>query len=144
MDVKPYKIPHPFRKQTKKLIDKIVKDIAEGSTCKYAAQSNMVSETIFHVWRRQGEVDISMEVDSLSAYLVSSLAKIKQCEIKHCRSLILHTDKSHRGAEWTLEHAYWREFGSSAPLMQLTADIEAFKAQFKSGDPNVDTHNNEA
>ena len=129
MDVKPYKIPYPFRKLNKKLIDQIVKDIKAGSTHKYASLANGITPRIFDVWRKQGEIDIEHESESLCAYLVLSLNKIKQEEIIWCRERIKKAEKGHKGAEWTLEHAYWREYGSNAAVMQLAAEIEQFKAE---------------
>jgi hypothetical protein len=129
MDVKPYKIPHPFRKLKKELIDAIVKDIEEGSTHKLASESNGITNRIFDIWRNQGRVDIEHQEDSLCAYLVLSLSKVKQNEVKWCRSVIKESDKGHKGAEWTLEHAYWREFGSSAPSIELAKDIENLQSE---------------
>ncbi len=133
MDAKPYKIPHPFRKLNKKLIDKIVKDIQTGSTQCYAAEANGITERIFLIWKKQGVIDIEFENDTLPAYLVRSLAGIKQAEVKMCRTLILRSDKGHKGAEWTLEHAYFRHFGSNAALVQLAQDMEEFKSDLIKG-----------
>lgn len=134
MDVKPNKIPFPFKKLNKELIDNIVKDIEEGSTHKYASQANNITESIFNIWRKQGEMDIAFENDSLCAYLVVSLAKIKQKEIKKCRKMIKDAKKGHKGAEWTLEHAYWREYGSNAPVRELAEEIEALRETLKKKD----------
>lgn len=129
MEAKPYKIPHPFRKLNKKLIDTIVKDIAEGSTHKFASLANGITPRIFDVWKKQGEIDIEHEEQSLCAYLVLSLYKVKQKEIKECRSAIKESARGHVGAQWTLEHAYWREYGNNAAVMELAAEIEQFKAE---------------
>lgn len=128
MEAKPYKIPHPFRKLNKELIDRIVQDIGEGSTHKLAAASNGITHRIFDIWRKQGDIDIEHEVDSLCAYLVLSLSKTKQLEVKNCRSAIISSDKGHKGAEWTLEHAYWRDFGNNAALAEIDERIEALES----------------
>ncbi len=124
MDVKPYKVPHPFRKLNKDLIDAIVKDIGEGSTHRYASESNGITKRIFEIWRKQGEVDIEHEQDSLPAYLVRSLSKVKQKEIKMCRKSIVNNEKGHHGAQWTLEHAYWQEFSPSAPIKDFNEKLD--------------------
>lgn len=124
MEAKPYKIPHPFRKLNKDLIDLLVKDIEDGSTHRLAAQSNGITPRIFDMWRKQGEIDIEHEVSSLCAYLVLSLAKVKKKEVISCRKQIKKGDKGHKGAEWTLEHAYWRDFGPNAALKEFDARLK--------------------
>lgn len=138
MDAKSDKRPHVFRKLTKDLIHKILFDIEEGSPHKYAAEANGVSESIFNIWRKQGAIDLSEDLETLPSYLVVSLAKIKQNEVKDCRLAIKSSDKGHKGAEWTLEHAYWRHFGSNAAVMQLAQDMEEFKSTFLKGKSNVE------
>ena len=130
MDAKPYKIPHPFRKLKKELIDAIVKDIEQGSPHIYAAEANGITESIFNVWRKQGKIDIDHEnYDSLPAYLVVSLARIKKKEIMECRQMIRANDKGHKGAEWTLEHAYWRHFGPNAAIIEFNKRLEELEGK---------------
>ena len=131
MEAKPYKIPHPFRKLNKKLIDTIVRDMERGSTRRLASLSNGITPRIFDMWRKQGEIDIEHDVDSLCSYLVLSLSKVKQKEVIHCRENIIESDKGHKGCEWTLEHAYWRDFGKDANIKELANDLEKFKEEFK-------------
>jgi len=50
---------------------------------------------------------------------VESLAKVKKREVIVCRQLIVESEKGHKGAEWTLEHAYWRDFGKDANIKEL-------------------------
>jgi len=145
MEVKPYKIPHPFRKLTKKLVDVICKDIKEGSTYKLASEANGITKRIFEIWRLQGEVDEEHEVDSLCAYMVRSLAKIRQDEVKWCRKAIKTKQKGHKGAEWTLEKAYWKEFGPQAQIKELAEDVENFKQKHFQGEgSNVQVDDSEA
>jgi hypothetical protein len=144
MEAKPYKIPHPFRKLNKKLIDILVADIAEGSTQRLAAESNGITNSIFYIWIAQGKVDIDHQEDSLCAYLVDSLAKVKKNEVKRCRQAIESSDKGHKGAEWTLEHAYWREFGKDANVKEIAEEIEKLRAEVKGASQDGNTNNNEA
>jgi len=131
MNVKPYKIPHPFRKLNKELVDILVQEIAEGSTHILAAESNGITESIFYIWRAQGKVDVEHQNDTLCAYLVESLAKVKNREVKACRQVIAESEKGHKGAEWTLEHAYWREFGKDANVKEIAEEIERFRNEMK-------------
>lgn len=140
MEVKPYKIPHPFRKLNKDLIDNIVKDIEHGSTHKLASQVNGITPRIFDIWRKQGEVDIEHEVDSLCAYLVLSLSKIKQKEVIWCRKIIKESDKSHKGAEWTLEHAYWRDFSGYAPAIEMDERLTQLEHGALSNEMDSESH----
>lgn len=133
MEAKPYKIPHPFRKLSKELVDIIVQDLKEGSTQKLASESNGITNRIFDIWRKQGEIDLEHKNDSLCAYLVLSLAKIRQQEVKWCRSVIKKHKKGHKGAEWTLEHAYWRSFGNKAEVIELAEEIQNFQSQHGMG-----------
>lgn len=124
MEVKPYKIPHPFRKLTKELIDTIVNDIKAGSTHRYASEANGITDRILYIWIKQGKIDVEVQNDSLCAYLVRSLASVKQEEIKWCREVIKADDRGHKGAEWTLEHAYWRDFGKCEQIKVLADQID--------------------
>lgn len=131
MDVRPYKIPRPFKKLSKDLIDRIVKDIEEGSPHNYASQANGITVRILDIWIAQGKIDLEFENEhSLPAYLVLSLSKVKQNEVKWCREVIKDSEKGHKGAEWTLEHAYWRHYGGNAPLLEIANEIEKFKHQY--------------
>lgn len=127
MAATPYKIPRPFHKLSKELIETIVKDIEEGSHQKYAAEANGITERIFYIWVQQGIMDIECSLDTLPSFLVQSLSKVKQKEVQNCRRAILSDEKGHKGAEWTLEHAYWRQFGASAPVLEMAKDIEDLK-----------------
>lgn len=140
MDIKPNKKRHPFKILTREIIDKVVKEIAAGSTHKYGAQSNGVAENLFNYWRQQGEVDLMHEQDenkrTLPAQLVVELAKVKSNEIKECRENIRSSSKGHDGAQWTLEKAYTREFGNSAAIKAMSDqlsndDVDKLKLELK-------------
>lgn len=135
MEAKPYKIPHPFRKLTKELIDILCDDIERGSPHKFAAEANGATEAIFNIWRNQGVVDIEHEqYDTLPAYLVASLAKIKQKEVQWCRKAIKSRHKGHKGAEWTLEHAYWQHYSNNAPVQELQKEFDELKNSLSHGE----------
>lgn len=142
VEAKPYKIPHPFRKLNKELIDILVKDIAEGSTQRLAAESNGITEAIFYIWQQQGKIDIQHEVDSLCGYLVKSLGRVKKEEVKWARQTIKETERGHKGAEWTLEHAYWRDFSAGAPNLEMAEEIRELQEK-QGGVPNVEANDQE-
>ncbi len=143
MEAKPYKVPHPFRKLNKKLIDAIVKDIKRGSTHKLASQVNGITPRIMQIWVKQGDIDVEHDEDSLCAYLVRSLSVVKQDEVIHCRERISESDKGHKGAEWTLEHAYWREYGKDANIKELADEIAELREQTKGIVKDGDIENSE-
>lgn len=143
MEAKPYKIPHPFRKLNTNLIDCVVNDIGEGSTHKLAALCNGITPRILEIWQKQGQIDIEHEQDSLCAYLVRSLAKVKKKEVVECRKVIRENEKGHKGAEWTLEHAYWRDYGSNAPAIEVAEKVEKIEMDFYGEKSNVETDSQE-
>lgn len=139
---KKYK-PNKYPVVTQEVIDNILKDLEEGSTNKRAARANGVSESHFYNLIAQGIVDIEFGMpDTMQARMVVSLSKLEQNEIKWCRKSIKESDKGHRGAEWTLEHAYWRDFSPNANVKELADDIEQLrlKHQAAKGDLDGDSH----
>ena len=132
-----------YRTVSRKVIDNIIKDIGEGSPKKYAARANGITETHLHNLIKQGLFDIDHNIlDSLEAHLVVSLGKIHQEEIKYCKGEIKFSADGHKGAEWILKHAYWREFGNNAAAQELAEEISRLKVDF--GDlKNVEINNGE-
>lgn len=137
-EAKPNKRPHRFKTVTKQLLEAILKDIQEGSPKKHAAEANGISDRHFYNLLAQGIVDLEYQKDTtLQAWLVRSLRKIEQKEIKDCRAKIKKEKKGHRGAEWTLEHAYWRYFGKDANAKELAEEIDRLKAELKGENTDV-------
>lgn len=132
MEAKPNKRPQSFPKVTQEKLDAILKDIQEGAPRKHAAEANGISERHFYCMIAQGIVDIEYEkLDTIHARLVQSLRKIEMDEMKKCRIAIRSDEKGHKGAEWTLEHAYWRYFGKDANAKELAEEIERLRADLK-------------
>ena len=120
MDVKPYKLPTPFKKLSKPLVNKILKDIEEGSHIKHACLSNGITPRMWNYWYAQGQVDLEYDnEESLPAYVVLSCARVEMKEVKACRQLIRESQDGHKGAMWTLNQAYWREFSPHAPIVEF-------------------------
>jgi hypothetical protein len=131
MEIKPNKIPCLDKKLSKELIDQLVLDIKNGSTNKRAARANGITEAIFYAWQQQGVVDIHYGVQSLKAFLVESLARVEQEEIQQCRNVIRPAAEGHKGAQWTLEQVYWRDFSGNAPAIELSERIDRLEIQDK-------------
>lgn len=131
---KPNKTKYKFQKITQETIDAILKDIQEGSPNKHAAESNGISESHFYNLISQGIVDIEYGLnDSLQAKMVVSLRIIEKKEIKECRKKIKNSRFSHKGAEWILQHSYWRYFSNNSPVRELADEIERLRNQYQNG-----------
>ncbi len=121
---------NPPRTFTDEVMAMILKDIARGSPKKYAAEANGISERHFHLSIAQGVTDIDYgENDTRWARMVLSLRSIEMEEIIRCRQNIIDNEKGHKGAEWTLEHAYWREFCGDAKIIQLAEEVDELKVE---------------
>ena len=112
-------------------IDAILKDIEKGSTRFHAAEANGIAYITFYFWVKQGQLDMRYNIDSINARLVKALRKIEQDEIKKCRKNIVDTNDGHKGAQWTLERVYWKQFSSHAPITELAEDFELEKGDRK-------------
>ena len=134
MQIKPEKRKNKYWKVTDDVIDKILARIKNGSTRKHAAEANFVSERHFYSILAQGTVDIEVGIfDSQASRLAQSLREIEANEIEWCRNSTKSSEKGHRGAEWTLEHAYWKYFGNDAPAKELAKEIQEIKELMKKG-----------
>lgn len=106
-------------------IDNIVNDIARGSTIKYAALSNGCARSTFYDYIERGELHLSQgKSDTLEIYLLKRLCQVRQFEIINCRSNIRENERGHKGAEWTLEHAYAEDFSGSAAVNILNEKLD--------------------
>ena len=132
MEIKANKRPQSFPKVNQDMLDAILKDIKEGSTKKHASEANGISSRHFHYLIAQGIVDLEFgHNDTMFANLVRSLRKIEQEEIKWCRNASRDHEDGHKGAQWTLEHAYWRYFGKDANAKELAEEIERLREEMK-------------
>jgi hypothetical protein len=115
---------------TEEVISSILKDIKRGSPKKYAAGANGITETQLYYAIRQGITDTNHgETDTRWARLVKSLRTIEQDDIVGCIQDIRQSEKGHKGAEWILEHAYWREFCGDAKIIQLAEEVDELKTE---------------
>lgn len=130
MIIKPNKIPYNFKypNVTQEKIDRVLADIKRGAPNKYAAEANQMSESHFYQLVRQGICDINHGLfDTMQAKMVSSLRKIELEEVVSCQKDIRKHKKGHKGAEWILEHAFWRTFSKDGNLKELAEEMEMEK-----------------
>lgn len=133
MDIKPFKRAYKNKKINKQMLDAILHDIRSYSTNKHAAQANGMGEVTFYEIVLQGALDLDYGEDSMEAYFTQSLSRIKQDEIKMHRRAIIVSDKGHRGAEWSLEHAYQREFSPNFLALDAHKRLEELEKKAMMG-----------
>lgn len=136
LEIKPKEncLPRTF---TQEKMQTILNDIKRGSTRKHAAEANGISERHFYYAIKQGTCDIENEqFNTVYAKLVQSLRDIEQNEIIGCREKIMMTDKSHRGAEWTLERVYWQWFGMNAANIDMDERLRRLEQGDKRNERN--------
>jgi hypothetical protein len=132
VEIKANKRPHSFPKVNQALLENILIDIELGSPRKHAAESHGISRRHFHYLVAQGILDLEFgKTDTMHALLVRSLRTIEKKEIQECRKNIRNSSKGHDGAQWTLEHAYWRDFGKDANAKELAEELERLREEMK-------------
>lgn len=118
------------RSFTQTKIDLVLKDIKRGSPIKYAAEANGIAESTFHTAIKQGITDIRCdEPESIYARLVVSLRQIELEDVIGCLDDVRKDTRGHKGAEWVLEHKYWRQFCGDAKLMELSKEVDQLKQE---------------
>lgn len=128
MKVKQDKQVHPLRTITQEKLDRILHDIKNYAPIKYATVANGCCEEHFHTMVKQGIDDLKHDKpDTIHARLAKSLRKIQMEEVVSCLKDIRKAKKGHKGAEWTLEHSYWRTFCADAKLIELAEEIQQAK-----------------
>lgn len=127
--------PQPV-KISQERINAILKDISEGSTRFHASEANGIAYVTFYYWVKQGQLDLRYGADTINAQLVKALRKIEQDEIKECRNVTKYSADGHKGAQWTLERVYWKQFGGNAPVMELAEEMELEKGASKHDESN--------
>lgn len=134
MQIKNNKRPQAFPKVNQQMLDAILEDIRKGSPRKHAAEANGISRRHFHHLIAQGILDLEFgKIDTIHARLARSLRQIEQEEIQWCREKARFSEDGHKGAQWTLEHAYWRDFGKDANSKELAEEIEQLRDDLKKG-----------
>lgn len=129
MDIKPDKRRYPSLKVTKQVIDSILSEIEKGGTRRHSSEANGITDRHFQYLLQQGKCDMEhANYSTIYAYLVLSLRKIELIEIQHCRKSIKELKKGHKGAQWTLEHVYWRDFGPNTETKELSEEMEQLRS----------------
>ena len=120
-----------LRKVDQATIDAILLDISKGAPKKHAAEGNGISSRHLYYMIAQGLVDLEYNKDTIHSNLVRSLRRIEMEEMQWCRENARESRDGHKGAQWTLEHAYWRYFGKDANAKELAEEIERLRSEMK-------------
>ena len=119
---KRFNAPRTF---TDDVITKILKDIAEGCPKRVAAEANGICESHFYDAIKQGITDLKHgERETRWARLAECLRAIERDDITSCIKDIRKEKHGHKGAQWILEHVYWREFCGDAKILTLAKQVD--------------------
>lgn len=109
----------------------ILQDLRDEVPYKYAAESNGVAMSTFQYWIDTGLKDIKEgRGNSNYAQFLLAVRKIEKERIKKHQRNIASEERSHKGSEWILERAFWKQFGkaSEIDLNERLEKLENLKA----------------
>lgn len=130
MIVKPHKKKTNDIKITDEQIAKVIADIKRGAPKKYACYANGMSDRHFYYMVDQGKCDIRHgDLLTREAKMVRSLHEVEMEAIVSCCKDIRKNKQGHKGAQWILEHVYWREFSGDAKIMTMAEELEKLKME---------------
>lgn len=130
MIVKPNKIKTHPPTITDEQIAKVIADIKRGAPKKYACYANGMSDRHFYYMVDQGKCDIRHgNLMTREARMVRSLHEVEMEAIVSCCKDIRKNKQGHKGAQWILEHVYWREFSGDAKIMTMAEELEKLKME---------------
>lgn len=121
-----------------KRIQLILNAISQHVPYRIAIQANGIGERTFYYWLKQGVEDLENGVDSNFSRFLKSLRKVEQEKIIEYIKNIKLSNKGHKGCQWILEHVFWKYFSSSAPLIELSEEMERFKREISSKPQIID------
>ena len=101
----------------------ILQDLRDEVPYQYAAESNGVAFRTFTKWVEYGIRDLEEGKESNFAQFVLAVRQIEKERIKRHVKNIRSEQKSHRGSEWILERAFWKQFSSKAVEIDLNERI---------------------
>ena len=95
----------------------ILKDLRDEVPYMYAAESNGVAYSTFKLWIENGKKEIiDGKPQAKYAQFLTAIRKIEKERIKGHVSNIRSGEKGHRGSEWILERAFWKQFGKASEI----------------------------
>src|SRR5678810_370342 len=118
----------------------ILQDLRDEVPYLHAAESNGVSYWCLNNWIDKGIRDIhNGESESKYAKFATAVRTIEKNRIKHHINNIKNDNRSHKGSEWILERAFWKQFGKTAEI-ELNERVEKLenKANDNVGETKAD------
>jgi len=119
----------------------ILQDLRDEVPYLHAAESNGVGYKTFLNWLDNGKKDIEQgKNDSYYAQFLQAVRKIEKDRIKRHTRNIGSDERSHKGSEWILERAFWKQFGkaSEIDLNERVEKLENLKANEHVGETKAD------
>jgi hypothetical protein len=118
----------------------ILQDLRDEVPYKYAAESNGVAMSTLQLWLDNGMKDIKEgKTESHYAQFLLAVRKIEKERIKRHQRNIASEERSHKGSEWILERAFWKQFGKASEI-DLNERVE--KLENKANDNVLKTEAN--
>lgn len=116
----------------------ILQDLRDEVPYQYAAESNGVTYHGLLRWINKGISDIEEGNESSHyAQFIKAIRQIEKDRIKRHVKNINSDQKGHKGSEWILERAFWRQFSSKAVEIDLNERISKLENK-KSEEKNED------
>lgn len=124
-------------KFTPERVKAILADIADHIPYKIAAESNGIADSTFYDWIYTGVGHFRDDIESDYTRMVESLRTIEKKKVKELVETVKKSGKGHKGAEWTLEHVFWKYFSSNAAIKEFDARLT--KMEEKNSAKEVDS-----
>lgn len=108
----------------------ILQDLRDEIPYMHAAESNGVGYTTFLNWLELGKRDINLGLDTKYTQFLKAVRQIEKERIRRHTRNIGSDERSHKGSEWILERAFWKQFGkaSEIDLNERVEKLENLKA----------------
>lgn len=112
----------------------ILQDLRDEVPYMHAAESNGIGYKTFLNWLENGKKDIdSGKNDSYYAQFLQAVRQIEKERIKRHTRNIASDERSHKGSEWILERAFWKQFGKTAEI-ELNERVEKLEQKKEESD----------
>lgn len=119
----------------------ILQDLRDEVPYLHAAESNGIAYRTLLDWIERGTKELlAGDKESKYAQFTQAVRKIEKDRIKRHTRNIASEERSHKGSEWILERAFWKQFGktSEIELNERVEKLENLKANEHVGETKAD------
>lgn len=110
-------------------IEAILQDLRDEIPYLHACESNGIAYPTFLLWIDNGIKDTKDGLDTKYSQLLRAVRKIEKNRMKGHISKIKKEKKGHKGSEWIMERAFWKQFGSKSAEIELNERLEKLEQQ---------------